>query len=114
MQVIVILHVKILLYVLSKNGKENTRLTTPRWWGKMIRRVEERVVRECSLNVDSTKVHKQRFVLPKHHSKYLCSCQSDLNQKLELGLSIICGKLVLGLGRVHACKGDIYTSLGVF
>ena len=43
------------------------RLTTPKWWGKTRRRVEKKRVRECSVCVDSTKVHKQRLVPSKHH-----------------------------------------------
>ena len=59
------------------------RLTTPRWWGKTRRRVEEKRVREWNLIVDSTKVHKQGFVSPKHHTKDLCYCQSESNPENE-------------------------------
>ena len=73
------------MYVLNKNGKSYVRLTTPKWWVKTRRRVEKKGVRECSVNVDSTKVLKQRIVSRKHDFKDLCFCQSELNQEFELG-----------------------------
>ena len=77
-QVIVILYDKNLFIMSQENEKGVRDLLHQRWWGKMKRRVEERVVRECSLNVDSTKVHKQRFVSSRPDLKSLCSSQSDL------------------------------------
>lgn len=64
------------------------RLTTPKWWGKTRRRVERRVVRECSVSVGSTKVHKQRFVPSKHHPITLNFYPSYMTQELDSILSI--------------------------
>ena len=71
------------MYALDKNKKGRIGLTTPKWWGKTRRRVEGRVVRECSVSVGSTKVHKQRYVLPKHHPIALKSYPSYSTQELD-------------------------------